>query len=111
MPGNVTLQLTIALESCHQPSHLSWLSSMMLPIKPLQRSLIGPRKLSCSPVNLLLRSTSWVARDSGGNKFQLAQAVTRPIRSLKSQFEVRAQSKALAAVTKLAPLLHQLCRY
>ena len=73
-------------------------------------SLIS-RQFSCWTVNLLLRPTSRVTSSSGGNNFQLAQAVTRPLGCLKSQFEVGAKPIALAAISQLTPLLHKLCWY
>ena len=106
LADHVALEFSERLEPCHQPANLPWLNTIVQTVKPLQRAAIFSRQFSCSTVNLLLRPTSRVTSSSGGNNFQLAQAVTRPLGCLKSQFEVGAKPIALAAISLLAPLLH-----
>ena len=92
LADHVALEFSERLEPCHQPANLPWLNTIVQTVKPLQRAAIFSRQFSCSTVNLLLRPTSRVTSSSGGNNFQLAQAVTRPLGCLKSQFEVRAKT-------------------
>ena len=103
LADHVALEIAKGLEPCHQPANLSWVSTIVQTVQPLERATILSRQFSCSTVNLLLRPTSRVTGDSGGKNFQLAQAVTRPLGCLKSQFEVGAKPIALAAISQLAP--------
>ena len=91
LADHVALQLPEGLKPGHQPADLPWLGAIVQTVQPLKGSAVLSRQLSCSTVNLLLCPTSWVTSGSGGNYFQLAQAVTRPLGCLKSQFEVRAK--------------------
>ena len=72
LADHVALEIAKGLEPCHQPANLSWVSTIVQTVQPLQRAAIFSGQFSCSTVNLLLLPTGRVTSGSGGNNFQLA---------------------------------------
>ena len=84
LADHVALEFSKGLEPCHQPANLSWLSTIVQTVQPLERATILSRQFSCSTVNLLLLPTGRVTSGSGGDNFQLAQVVTWPLGCLRT---------------------------
>ena len=76
-------QLTIAVQPCHQRTSCSCCWSSPL-IKPLERSAVRCRQLSCPPINLLLSSPRRISTGPGGHSLHFAKSISHPIWSWDS---------------------------